>query len=70
MDLVATGRTLKENGLVAIEDLFVSSARLIGHPLALRLDRGELQSVIDQVALASTQASDQPAAQPLSAGVG
>ena len=70
VDLVATGRTLKENGLVAIEDLFVSSARLIGHPLALRLDRGELQSVIDQVALASTQASDQPAAQPLSAGVG
>ena len=28
VDLVATGRTLKDNGLVAIEDLFASTARL------------------------------------------
>ena len=50
VDLVATGRTLRENGLVAIEDLFTSTARLIGHPLALRLDGGDLQGLIERVA--------------------
>jgi ATP phosphoribosyltransferase len=52
VDLVATGRTLQENGLVAIEDLFHSTARLIGHPLALRLDDGEIQAIVDRLALA------------------
>ena len=47
VDLVATGRTLRDNGLVAIEDLFHTTARLVGHPLALRLDQGELQGIID-----------------------
>jgi len=47
VDLVATGRTLRDNGLVAIEELFQSTARLVGHPLALRLDRGELQSIVE-----------------------
>ena len=47
VDLVATGRTLRDNGLVAIEELFQSSARLIGHPLALRLDRGDLQLIVE-----------------------
>ena len=46
VDLVATGRTLKENGLIAIEDLFESTARLVGHPLSLRLDGGELRQVV------------------------
>jgi ATP phosphoribosyltransferase len=50
VDLVATGRTLRDNGLVAIEDLFTSSARLIGHPLALRLDDGALQGLVVRVA--------------------
>ncbi|MEC9027826.1 MAG: ATP phosphoribosyltransferase, partial [Cyanobacteriota bacterium] len=27
--------------------LFQSSARLIGHPLALRLDRGDLQLIVE-----------------------
>ena len=49
VDLVATGRTLQENGLVAIEDLFHSTARLIGHPLALRLERGELAQLVTQL---------------------
>jgi ATP phosphoribosyltransferase len=46
VDLVATGRTLKDNGLIAIEDLFFSTARLIGNPLALRLDNGLLQNLV------------------------
>ena len=53
VDLVATGRTLQDNGLIAIEDLFHSTARLVGHPLALRLDNGELQEIVDQVAAAA-----------------
>ncbi|WP_320676508.1 ATP phosphoribosyltransferase [Prochlorococcus sp. MIT 1300] len=49
VDLVATGRTLKENGLLAIEDLFYSTARLVGHPLSLRLDNGELSSIVQAI---------------------
>ncbi|MFZ9229957.1 MAG: ATP phosphoribosyltransferase [Prochlorococcaceae cyanobacterium] len=49
VDLVATGRTLQENGLIAIEDLFESTARLIGHPLSLRLDDGEISALVQQL---------------------
>ena len=52
VDLVATGRTLQDNGLVAIEDLFQSTARLVGHPLSLRLDTGELGAIVDAMRLA------------------
>jgi ATP phosphoribosyltransferase len=53
VDLVATGRTLRDNGLVAIEDLFHSTARLIGHPLALRLDDGALRALVERLEAAS-----------------
>tara|TARA_Y100001968_G_C19406592_1_gene743998 strand:+ start:545 stop:1195 length:651 start_codon:yes stop_codon:yes gene_type:complete len=46
VDLVATGRTLKDNGLIEIEELFCSTARLIGNPLSLRLDNGSLKEII------------------------
>jgi ATP phosphoribosyltransferase len=49
VDLVATGRTLRDNGLVAIEDLFHSTARLIGHPLSLRLDDGRLRAIVERI---------------------
>ena len=52
VDLVATGRTLRDNGLVAIEDLFQSTARLVGHPLSLLLDTGELGAIVDAMRLA------------------
>ncbi len=51
VDLVATGRTLRDNGLVAIEELFFSTARLVGHPLSLRLDCGEIHSVVEAMRL-------------------
>ncbi|MBO0347546.1 ATP phosphoribosyltransferase [Phormidium pseudopriestleyi FRX01] len=38
VDLVSTGRTLKENGLIEMEVLFESSARLIAHPISYRLN--------------------------------
>jgi ATP phosphoribosyltransferase len=46
VDLVATGKTLKENGLTKIDDLFYSTARLIGNPLSMRLDNGALRDTI------------------------
>ncbi|MEB3351842.1 MAG: ATP phosphoribosyltransferase [Cyanobacteriota bacterium] len=56
VDLVATGRTLHDNGLVAIDDLFHSTARLIGHPLALRLDDGPLAALVARLEAATTPA--------------
>ncbi len=53
VDLVATGRTLRDNGLVAIEDLFHSTARLIGHPLSLRLDDGRLRAIVERIGSAT-----------------
>ena len=53
VDLVATGRTLRDNGLIEIEELFKSSARLVGHPLSLRLDKGPLQEIIESIQIQS-----------------
>lgn len=49
IDLVSTGKTLRENGLIEIETLFHSSARLIGHPLSYRLDRDALGELVSQI---------------------
>jgi ATP phosphoribosyltransferase len=49
IDLVSTGKTLRENGLIEIETLFHSSARLIAHPLSYRLDRDNLSDIVAQI---------------------
>jgi ATP phosphoribosyltransferase len=49
IDLVSTGKTLRENGLIEIETLFHSSARLIAHPLSYRLDRDSLSDLVTQI---------------------
>jgi ATP phosphoribosyltransferase len=49
VDLVASGRTLKENNLIEIEQLFESTARLIAHPLSYRLNVDALQERIEQI---------------------
>jgi ATP phosphoribosyltransferase len=49
VDLVSTGKTLKENGLIEIEVLFESTAHLIAHPLSYRLNADGLGAVIEQV---------------------
>ncbi len=49
VDLVSTGRTLRENGLVEIEVLFESTARLIAHPLSYRLNTGNLHDWVEQL---------------------
>ena len=53
VDLVATGRTLKANGLVAVEELMPVSARLIVNQAALKTKRAELQPLIDAFARAA-----------------
>ncbi len=49
VDLVSTGRTLKENGLIEIDVLYESTARLIAHPLSYRLDVGGLSQTITRL---------------------
>lgn len=49
VDLVSSGRTLKENGLIEIDVLFQSTARLIAHPLSYRLNTGQLHQLIDRI---------------------
>lgn len=49
VDLVSTGQTLKENGLIEIEILYESTARLIAHPLSYRLDSGGLHNWVEQL---------------------
>jgi ATP phosphoribosyltransferase len=49
VDLVSTGRTLQENGLIEIETLFESTARLISHPLSYRLNTGDLHNWVEKV---------------------
>jgi ATP phosphoribosyltransferase len=49
VDLVATGRTLKENNLVEIDHLFSSTARLIAHPLSYRLNLDNLGGLIEEI---------------------
>jgi ATP phosphoribosyltransferase len=49
VDLVATGNTLRENGLIEIETLFLSSARLIAHPLSYRLNTDNIADTVTQI---------------------
>ena len=54
VDLVSTGRTLRENGLVEIDELFASSARLIAHLLSYRLDRNQIYNWVEKLREATT----------------
>jgi len=49
VDLVSTGRTLKENGLIEIEVLFESTARLIAHPISYRLNANQISTWVDRL---------------------
>jgi ATP phosphoribosyltransferase len=52
VDLVSTGRTLKANHLVAVEEIMPVSARLIVNQASLKTKRAELQPLIDAFARA------------------
>jgi ATP phosphoribosyltransferase len=49
VDLVATGNTLRENGLIEIDVLFESTARLIAHPLSYRLNSYQLNDHLEKI---------------------
>jgi ATP phosphoribosyltransferase len=53
VDLVATGKTLKANRLVAVEEIMPVSARLIVNQASLKTRRAELQPLIDAFAKAA-----------------
>jgi ATP phosphoribosyltransferase len=53
VDLVSTGRTLRENDLVEVEEIMPVSARLIVNQAALKTKRGRLQPLIDAFARAA-----------------
>jgi ATP phosphoribosyltransferase len=49
VDLVATGRTLRENGLVEREHIFDSSARLIANRVAHKLRAEEIDGLVQRI---------------------
>jgi ATP phosphoribosyltransferase len=49
VDLVSTGRTLRDNGLVETDILFQSTAHLIAHPLSYRLNRDRLEDWVEKI---------------------
>ena len=53
VDLVSTGKTLRVNNLVAVEEIMPVSARLIVNQAALKTRRAELQPLIDAFARAA-----------------
>ncbi|HET7197934.1 MAG TPA: ATP phosphoribosyltransferase [Burkholderiales bacterium] len=53
VDLVSTGKTLRANGLVAVEQIMPVSARLIVNQAALKTRRAALQPLIDAFARAA-----------------
>jgi ATP phosphoribosyltransferase len=53
VDLVSTGKTLKANNLVAVEEIMPVSARLIVNQAALKTRRAELQPLIEAFAKAA-----------------
>jgi ATP phosphoribosyltransferase len=55
VDLVATGKTLRANDLVAVEDIMPVSARLIVNQAALKTKRGALQPLIEAFAGAAVR---------------
>ena len=49
VDLTATGRTLDENGLRVLEEIGVSTARLIANPVAHKLKADQIDAIVERV---------------------
>lgn len=52
VDLVETGETLRQNGLIEVETIMEVSARLVVNPASFRLRAGDLGQLIDRLAAA------------------
>ncbi|MBU2857541.1 ATP phosphoribosyltransferase, partial [Acidithiobacillus ferrooxidans] len=49
VDLVSSGRTLKENGLVEVEEIMPISSRLVVNRAAMKLKRRAIETLIRQL---------------------
>ena len=58
VDLVATGRTLQENGLVELDCIYESTARLVAHPISYRLNQGNLSELVARIRESAIHARD------------
>jgi ATP phosphoribosyltransferase len=52
VDLVATGNTLRANGLVEVETLVESSARLVVNRAAMKMKHAAIQGLLERFAAA------------------
>jgi len=55
VDVVDTGKTLKENGLEALELIMPVSSRLIVNKTAMKLKQARIQPLVDQLQAAVTR---------------
>lgn len=49
VDIVETGRTLKENGLVVLEDMYPVSARLIANKVSFKFKNSRIKNIIRDI---------------------
>ncbi len=58
VDITATGTTLRENGLRVVEDVWSSTARFVGNPVATRIDKRvvELADALSALSVESGEA--------------
>jgi ATP phosphoribosyltransferase len=49
VDLTASGKTLRENGLVIREEISASTARLIANPVAHKLEAAAVDAVVERI---------------------
>ena len=49
VDIVSTGRTLKENDLIPVQEIFTASARLIANRVSYRMRNGEIQNMAEKL---------------------
>jgi ATP phosphoribosyltransferase len=54
VDLVATGNTLRANGLIEIETIAQSSARLVVNKAAMKMKHAAIHALLDRFATAIT----------------
>jgi ATP phosphoribosyltransferase len=51
VDLVATGNTLRANGLAIVEEIASSTARFVANPTSYHLRRREIGPVVERLAM-------------------
>lgn len=49
VDIVSTGKTLRENRLVAVDDIFVATARLIANRVSYRMEYQRLEPLVQEL---------------------